>query len=69
MLAGYRGRPAADVPALRELLLRVAQLVEDVPEVAELDLNPVLVRAQGQGAVVLDARIRLSHASVGQPLA
>ncbi len=62
LLRGFRGSPPADVPALRSLLLRISQLVEDVPEVAELDLNPVMVRAAGQGAVVLDARLRLARA-------
>ncbi|MBI4506716.1 MAG: GNAT family N-acetyltransferase [Chloroflexi bacterium] len=60
LLHGFRGRPPADVAALRDLLLRVSRLVEEVPEVAELDLNPVMVRAEGQGALVLDARLRLS---------
>jgi acetyl coenzyme A synthetase (ADP forming)-like protein len=59
LLAGFRGAPAADVRALRELLLRVSKLVENVPEIAELDLNPVLVRPAGEGAVAIDARIRL----------
>jgi acyl-CoA synthetase (NDP forming) len=59
LLSGYRGAPAADVPALRSLLLRLSRLVEDLPEVAELDLNPVLVRPAGSGAVALDARIRV----------
>lgn len=61
LLQGFRGRPPADVAALCDLLLRVSRLVEDVPEVAELDLNPVMVRAAGQGAMVLDARLRLSR--------
>jgi acyl-CoA synthetase (NDP forming) len=61
LLAGYRGAPAADVPAVREVLLRIAQMVEDIPEVAELDINPVVVRAAGKGAVALDARLRLSR--------
>src|SRR5581483_7877700 len=60
LLAGYRGAPPADVPAVRDLLLRVSRLVEDVPELVEMDLNPVVVRPQGRGAVALDARIRLS---------
>jgi acetyl coenzyme A synthetase (ADP forming)-like protein len=60
LLRGYRGSPAADVSALRDLLLRVSLMVEDCPEMAEMDLNPVLVRRAGQGAVVLDARMRLS---------
>jgi acyl-CoA synthetase (NDP forming) len=60
LLHGYRGAPPADVPAVRELVLRVAQLVEDLPEVAELDFNPVMVRAAG--AIVLDARMRVDRA-------
>lgn len=59
LLRGFRGAPPSDVAALRELLGRVSQLVEDVPEIAELDLNPVLVREAGRGAIALDARIRL----------
>lgn len=54
LLQGYRGAPPADVGALRDLLLRVGALAEDVPEVVELDLNPVL--AGPEGASALDAR-------------
>jgi acyl-CoA synthetase (NDP forming) len=61
LLHGYRGAPAADIPAVRDVLLRVAQLVEDIPEVAELDINPVVVRPMGKGAVALDARLRLNQ--------
>jgi acyl-CoA synthetase (NDP forming) len=57
LLDGYRGRPRADVDALRELVLRLGALAEDVPELAELDLNPVIVRPNG--VAVVDARIRL----------
>jgi acyl-CoA synthetase (NDP forming) len=46
-----------DVAALAELLHRVSALVEDIPEIAELDLNPVFVRRHG--VVVADIRIRL----------
>jgi len=59
LLQGYHGRPAADARALREVLLRISQVVEDVPEIDEIDINPVMVRDEGQGAVALDARIRL----------
>ncbi len=59
LLQGYRGRPPTDVRALREVLLRVSRLVEDVPEIDEIAINPVMVRDEGQGAVALDARIRL----------
>jgi len=45
---GFRGAPPADVPALKELMLRVSQLVGDFPELAEMDLNPVRVLAAGK---------------------
>jgi acyl-CoA synthetase (NDP forming) len=61
VLHGYRGSPPADLAALRALLLRISRLVDDLPEVLEMDLNPVMVRAAGEGAVVLDARIRVGR--------
>jgi len=57
LLDGYRGRPKADVAALRDLVLRLGALAEDVPELAEVDLNPVIVGSDG--VAVVDARIRL----------
>ncbi|MDD5339165.1 MAG: GNAT family N-acetyltransferase [Dehalococcoidales bacterium] len=54
---GYRGSPPSDVKALQELLLRVSAMVEDIPEIAELDLNPVNIRPVKQGYWVIDARI------------
>jgi acetyl coenzyme A synthetase (ADP forming)-like protein len=60
-LLGYRGRPAADVPALRDLLLRVSQLAQDVPDVLEVDFNPVLVRGAGHGCAVVDARVKVGR--------
>jgi acyl-CoA synthetase (NDP forming) len=58
LLLGHRGAPQADLAALREMLLRVSRLADDLPEVAELDLNPVIARPDGVFAV--DARIRLT---------
>jgi acetyl coenzyme A synthetase (ADP forming)-like protein len=69
LLDGYRGAPPADVAALEDLLLRVGALVEAHPEVAELDLNPVVVLPRGQGAVVVDARVRVEAAQPPLPLA
>lgn len=57
LFEGYRGSPPSDTRALEELLLRLSALVEDVPEIAELDLNPVKVMPQGGGYWVVDARI------------
>ncbi len=59
LLEGYRGAPPTDVEALAELLCRLALLAEDLPEVAELDLNPLL--AGPAGSVAVDARARLSR--------
>ena len=59
LLEGYRGHPAADIAAIEELLLRVARLVEEVPEISELDLNPVIALPPGQGCLIVDARIRV----------
>ena len=57
LVAGFRGAPAADAAALIDLLHRLSALAEDFPEVAELDLNPVI--AQADRCVVVDTRIRL----------
>lgn len=57
LLQGFRGQPPGDVAALQDLLLRVARLAEEVPEISELDLNPVFVRPPGQGCALVDARI------------
>jgi acetyl coenzyme A synthetase (ADP forming)-like protein len=62
LFQGYRGHPAADVAALEELLLRVSRLVEDVPEISELDLNPVFALPPAQGCRIVDARIGLKPA-------
>jgi acetyl coenzyme A synthetase (ADP forming)-like protein len=59
LLAGYRGRPPADLASVRDVLLRVSGLVEAVPEIAELDLNPLLALPVGQGCRILDARVRV----------
>ncbi len=58
LLTGYRQSPPLDVPTFAELLHRVSAMVEDIPEIVELDCNPVFVRESG--AVVADVRIRLS---------
>lgn len=59
ILQGVRGEPAADVTALVDDILRLSQMVGDIPEIAEIDINPLLVRAEGKGTVALDTRIRL----------
>ncbi|NNG24854.1 bifunctional acetate--CoA ligase family protein/GNAT family N-acetyltransferase [Telluria aromaticivorans] len=63
LLAGYRNSPPADVDAICRTLVQVAQLVIDMPEIAELDINPLL--ADGDGVVALDARLRLAPVEAG----
>ena len=58
LLAGWRDVPPADMPAVIATLMAVSQLLADVPEVAELDINPLLV--DHAGAIALDARVRVS---------
>jgi len=66
LLDGARGRPPADVTALAELVSRVSWLAADLgPRLVELDLNPVIVRAAGEGAIVVDGRATLA-ASEGE---
>jgi acyl-CoA synthetase (NDP forming) len=59
LLQGYRGQPAADVAALRDVLLRVSRLAHDVPQILELDLNPVVALPDGGGCRIVDARIKV----------
>ena len=57
LLRGYRGAPPADEAALRDVLLRISELVTAAPEIQELDLNPVVVLSSG--ACVADVRVRV----------
>ncbi|HET9845600.1 MAG TPA: acetate--CoA ligase family protein, partial [Nitrospira sp.] len=59
LLTGYRGHRQADVKAIEDVLLRISRLVEEIPEIAELDLNPIFCLAPGQGCRIVDARIRV----------
>lgn len=55
ILAGARGRKPADMPALKEVIFRVAQLAMDFPEFTEFEINPVMVGDEGQGCGAVDA--------------
>jgi acetate---CoA ligase (ADP-forming) len=59
LLAGVRGQAPADMTAIVDTILRISQLVTDFAEIAELDINPLLVREQGKGAVAVDMRLIL----------
>lgn len=66
LLTGFRGAPPRDIGALEDTLLRVAALVEDLPEVAELDANPIVVH--DKGATIIDARVRIEASAPRLPI-
>jgi len=66
LLIGYRGAPKTDVAGLEDILLRVSAMVEAHPEIAEMDLNPVIVSPSG--AIAVDARVRIEAPPVPLPL-
>jgi acyl-CoA synthetase (NDP forming) len=57
LLAGVRGEDPSDIEALMDCLLRVSQMVTDLPQIVELDINPLFVYPSGQGVMAVDARI------------
>ncbi len=63
LLDGYRGRPRADIRTLTDVVLRVSRLAEEIAEIIELDLNPVIVLAEGSGCRIVDARMKVGHAA------
>jgi acyl-CoA synthetase (NDP forming) len=65
LLPGQRGGPAVDVAGLRDVLLRVSKLADDLPQVAELELGPVLARPGGVSAVA--ARVRVTCRELADP--
>jgi acetate---CoA ligase (ADP-forming) len=66
LLDGYRGAPRCDVPAIEDLLLRVGAMVEAHPEIVELDCDPVI--ALPNGALIVDARVRVAVAAPRRPV-
>lgn len=68
LLAGYRGAPPGDRPALIELIQRISALTELAPEIREMDLNPVKVLPPGEGVVVLDGRVRIGPAATASAM-
>jgi acetyl coenzyme A synthetase (ADP forming)-like protein len=65
LLFGYRGSPALDAGALEELIVRVARLALEVPEITEMDLNPIIVHEKG--VVAVDAKVRCAPARRRMP--
>ncbi len=65
LLRGYRGAPVADERALRDIILRVSAMLDLCPQIQEMDANPVKVLREG--AIVLDARVRVDRLAEFQP--
>ncbi len=61
LLTGYRGQPAIDLKAIEDVLLRISYLTEAIPEISEIDLNPIFALPEGQGCRIMDARIRIEQ--------
>ena len=59
LFEGVRGAPPSDVKAAEDCILRIAQLMDEHPEIQELDINPLILYARGEGAAVADGRIGL----------
>ncbi|MBN1155639.1 acetate--CoA ligase family protein [candidate division KSB1 bacterium] len=59
LLTGVRGNPPSDIDSIIDCILRLSQLVTENPEIAELDINPLIVYAEGKGCSVADSRILL----------
>jgi acetate---CoA ligase (ADP-forming) len=59
LLEGYRGHPPADLASVQEVVLRLSRLAEEVPEIGEIDLNPIFAFPSGEGCRVADARVRV----------
>ncbi|MBM2839175.1 MAG: acetyl coenzyme synthetase forming, alpha domain protein [Deltaproteobacteria bacterium] len=59
LLKGVRGEPPADTDALVEAIQRLSQLVNDFPEIIEMDINPLVVLPKGEGVIAIDARMTL----------
>ena len=59
LLQGYRGKESVDIPALTEIILKISRVMEEHPEIKELELNPII--AYKKGALAIDARIILEQ--------
>jgi acyl-CoA synthetase (NDP forming) len=57
VLRGARGKKIADIEALADVICRVSNLLAAVPEIAEIDLNPVIVHEKGKGVSIVDSRV------------
>jgi acetyltransferase len=59
LLNGFRGKPRVDIESVEKLIVNLSQLATNHPEILEMDINPLLVHVEGQGATVADCRMIL----------
>jgi acyl-CoA synthetase (NDP forming) len=62
LLEGWRGSPPRDIEALKEVLLRFSALIEDFPEIDQMEINPLFVFGRGRGCAAVDVRVLLKPA-------
>jgi acetyltransferase len=65
LLKGYRNLPEGDIQAVAEVLLRVSNMITTLPQITEMDLNPLLVLEPGEGVKAVDARIKVKPLEPG----
>jgi acetyltransferase len=65
LLKGWRGSPKRDIAALKDVLMRFSVMIEDFPEIKEVEINPLMVKSKGEGSVAVDARIRMQAHTPG----
>jgi acetyl coenzyme A synthetase (ADP forming)-like protein len=67
LLTGFRGRPRADLDALRRNIMNLSDLAVNHPEISEMDINPLLVHGEGKGATLVDCRMILKQNYMSNP--
>jgi len=60
ILEGARGRKPADIPALRDVIVRLSALLAENPRIVNLDINPVIVYDEGEGCAIVDAKVEMT---------
>ena len=57
ILEGYRGMPPRDIESIREIIMKTSRIMIEIPQIQDIDLNPIMLYEKGKGAIVVDARI------------
>ena len=60
LLTGFRGRPKADLEVIERTIISLSDMAINHPEIMEMDINPLLIHSEGQGATVADCRMILN---------